>query len=363
MFEPSLSRAGGVVGHWLRGLTLLGLMLLLVACAGGSTLGDNITAPNPKGKTPPPVQLAQLTGMPPDKARDFKQALAISAGQHDVGIVEGNFQTGSFSLTLKFRAASVGGQVHVSNMLELRDEQGVLVDEVPGDLGIGPAGGDPWAAVSSETLQTIAETIAREIAGKLSGLGYATRISTLLMPPARVFVAAGPGAKYDIDLETLNGPDAVVAAATPQDGDGTAAPTETANSVPAPLPEAPIAGKGKAVIRAVAVVTVRGSPGGGDELTVAMRRTLSAAGWPVVTSPRADALTIAGTVEVSAPKDGRQQVALRWTVETPKGKLLGDVKQANAIPAGALDNGWGDAATVVAQAASSGIFDIINRYR
>ena len=62
---------------------------------------------------------------------------------------------------------------------------------------------------------------------------------------------------------------------------------------------------GQRQIRAVAVVPVKGSPGGGDaELTAAMRKTLSDAGWPVVSKPQPDALTIVGRVKV-APQGRR----------------------------------------------------------
>ena len=66
---------------------------------------------------------------------------------------------------------------------------------------------------------------------------------------------------------------------------------------------------------------------------------------------------------LSKPKGTSQKVALSWVVETPQGKSLGDVKQANSVPTGSLDQGWGEAATVVAEAAAGGIFDIIKKYR
>jgi hypothetical protein len=56
-------------------------------------------------------------------------------------------------------------------------------------------------------------------------------------------------------------------------------------------------------------------------------------------------------------------VSLSWLVKSPTGKVLGDVKQANDIPAGSLDGGWGGAATAVAEAAATGIFDVVKRYR
>ena len=93
-----------------------------------------------------------------------------------------------------------------------------------------------------------------------------------------------------------------------------------------------------------------------------MRKTLSAAGWPVVSKPQADALTIVGRVKV-APKGKGQSVSVRWEVKSPDGKTLGDVKQANDVPMGALDQGWGPAALAVTEAAATGIFDIVKRYQ
>jgi hypothetical protein len=50
-------------------------------------------------------------------------------------------------------------------------------------------------------------------------------------------------------------------------------------------------------------------------------------------------------------------------VKSPDGKTLGDVKQANDVPLGSLDQGWGPAAAAVAEAAATGIFDLVKRYR
>jgi hypothetical protein len=129
-------------------------------------------------------------------------------------------------------------------------------------------------------------------------------------------------------------------------------------------PEPPPSADGTADIKVVAVVPVEGAPGSGnDELTEAMRRTLRGAGWPVVEAPRSDALTIRGKVELTKPEGGSQRVEVHWLVVTPKGAPLGDVKQANSVPAGSLDQSWGPAAVAVAQAAAGGIFDVIKKYR
>ena len=70
-------------------------------------------------------------------------------------------------------------------------------------------------------------------------------------------------------------------------------------------------------------------------------------------------LDLAGAIA----KGGAQRVSVRWTVATPKGAVLGEVKQANEVPAGSLDLGLGGNAKAVADAAASGIFDIVKAYR
>ena len=118
------------------------------------------------------------------------------------------------------------------------------------------------------------------------------------------------------------------------------------------------------LFRSVAVVAVKGAtPKGNDELTKAMRQTLAKAGWTVLTAPSKNALTIAGQVVVAPVSGSEQKVSLQWVVTTPAGKKLGDIKQANNVPAGSLDAGWGENAGFVAEAAATGIFDLINKYR
>jgi hypothetical protein len=331
--------------------------LLLAACSTGNQLGDG-TTPVIKGKTPPPVTVQELTGVPPAKAKELREALALAAGQHDIGIVEGAVPAGTYSLKGTFRGEVQAGIAQIAYSWELRDDNGVLIDTIAGSETAGPAKAkDAWAAVTPAILQVIAEATSRSVAAKLSQMGFATRVGSLAMPPAYTFVAAGPGAAKEIDLETLNGPRTIAPAR-----DFVAAAVAEPKVPPEPKPEANKSGKVE--IRVVAVVGVRGSPGSGNsELTEAMRRTLKAAGWPVVNKPRADALVIRGKVDLAKAVGAQQQVALNWAVETPQGKSLGDVKQANSVAAGSLDQGWGRAAQAVAEAAASGIFDIIKRYR
>jgi hypothetical protein len=174
----------------------------------------------------------------------------------------------------------------------------------------------------------------------------------LLRPPWEAFVKAGPEAEKDVDLETLNG--------TPQQ-----VAEQPLIAEPPPEPITPKTPKpNDTVIKAVAVLNVIGAKGKGNaQLTAAMRKVLKDAGWPVLAAARADAISIQGRVVVDGAQGGQQPVHIAWFVTTPKGKVLGDVKQNNAMPAGSLDQGFGENAGFVAQAAAGGIFKLIEKYR
>jgi hypothetical protein len=177
--------------------------------------------------------------------------------------------------------------------------------------------------------------------------------SSIVAPPWEALVKAGPGADKELDLETLNGPDALpppLIAETQAAGQDVVKPkTPDKNSV---------------AIKAVAVPSVQGAAGKGNaELTAAMRQVLRDAGWPVVNTPSVSALSIRGKAQISGAVGGTQTVKLRWLVTTPDGKVLGDVSQSNEVPARSLDQGWGENARLASEAAAEGIFKLIQNYR
>ena len=138
-------------------------------------------------------------------------------------------------------------------------------------------------------------------------------------------------------------------ASTPERQVVAAQPSETIK--PAPNTKA---------IRAVAVPQVKGAPGAGNrELTAAMREVLKNAGWPVRAKPGDDTLTVRGKVKVGHKQKGKQPITLAWVVTDPTGDVLGTVKQANKVPAGSVDQGFGPNAKYVAQAAAPGIFNLV----
>jgi hypothetical protein len=189
----------------------------------------------------------------------------------------------------------------------------------------------------------------------------------LARPPWEAFAEAGPNANDELDLETLYGPGNVPPEVAARDPDMSG--TETASTTPPPAMKAAAkkpepAKPGQTVIKAVAVPAVSGAKGRGNaELTSAMRKALEKAGWPVITAPRKDALTIRGRVSMSAGQGGTQIVHVDWDVLSPDGHNLGNLKQDNQVPAGSLDKGWGASATDAADAAAEGIFDLVKKYR
>lgn len=360
--------------HGLRLMLMLWLGLVLAACAGSGSDPFEKDGPGEaaaKGKTPPAVALHAMRGIPPNIAADFKTVFAVSAGQRDIGIVEGDLVGGNFGIELTFDAVADGGGSRITFQSTLRNEKRVAIDQANGEESAPGANG--WEGVGADTLQRIADKLASHIATKLAAMGYATRVSSLIRPPGETYALAGANASKEIDFETLDGPgaaDPAAGAGVPQ-SDAMQPVTAEASAKPeqqvaAAEPEKPKnkPAENATVIRAVAVLPVKGAPGNGnDELTRAMRETLAKAGWPVLKAPRADALTVAGNVVLAAAKGGNQQVKVNWVVKHPQGKTLGDIKQDNAVPAGSLDKGFGDAAVMVAEAAATGIFDLIKRYR
>jgi hypothetical protein len=183
-----------------------------------------------------------------------------------------------------------------------------------------------------------------------------------IKPPWEALVQAGPGAENDLDLETLDGPLPTVAN-SPTSGQESEQVSVTGGDQLKPGETQKPKKKGP-VIKAVAVPNVNGAKGkGNSELTAGMRNVLKDAGWPVLAGRREDALLITGKVTLGSSGGTEQKVKLVWTVAAPDGKVLGEIVQENAVPAGSLDKGWGEEAQYATEAAAEGIFKLIQGFR
>ena len=365
-------------------------LLALAGCGGGGSqpFAKSGGTPGPSGKTVPPIALVEVTGLPATKLPQLKDALAISAGKRDMAIIDGRLDASTLSLRGNFHIIPDSAAVRLGYNWTLTDPNGTVLHTVSAEeVAPGLPGGDPWAQVTPAVLQRVAAYTAESLSSRLSQLGYATEVGGL-PPPLETYARAGPDADKDIDYETLNGPiqappqpTVAVAEAAPAPAPGGATPPPLSEKELA-LADAPdvepaddqvVAASAKPIktdvanrkeITAVAVIPVKGAPGSGNaDLTAAMRQTLQDAGWPVLSKPRDDALTIAGNVELGAAEGPNQKVALAWEVKSPDGKTLGTIRQANSVPSGSLEAGFGNNALFAAQAAARGISDLVTKYR
>lgn len=376
---------------------LVTLGLVLASCSGGGSTPFAKKDGSPDGKTVPPITLGGIAGIPPDKLQAMEDALSVSGGRRDIAIVEGKLDGAALGMTGKFEIIPDPSTIRIAYVWTITEQSGRVLHTISAEETLNETPGPtPWSQVTPAAIQRIAAYTTENLSSWLSQMGYATQTGGL-PPPLGYLAEAGPGAEKDVDYETLYGPGKVppdkmaaldadtapVESVTAKnlldpsaeemvaDGKGDVPVTGSTDTIAAaeaaePAEEKPAepAADGKRQIKAVAVIGVKGAPGAGnDELTVAMRETLKEAGWPVLSKPRADALTITGKVQVDPAKGDTQKVALAWTVSSPDGRKLGTISQANDVPSGSLDNGWGDDAFYVAQAAAGGIYDLVKRYQ
>ncbi len=348
-----------MVGRVVASMLIVLLLVILQSCSAGNqpflkSIDENVKL---SGKTPPPIALKELTGIPDEKSKMFVEMLTEAAATRDIAVVASGFPD-SFSLSGVFRVQVNSGGTVVSYQWNLDDGQGTPLHSFSGVEQAGVASGDPWAAVFPDVLRRIAAATTENLASRLAQMGYATR-SAGLPPPAMYFLLATAQDALEIDFETVYGPgkgdpDAGVAAL----------PESVPETLSSPVGEQADQPQDGDTIRAIALTSVEGSPAAGDgELRSALEAVLEGAGWPVVAAPRSDALTVTGRVSVDEPRDGKQNVVLAWNVRAPSGRDLGTVRQSNQVSAGSLAGGWADSAQIVAEAAAYGLFDLVRKLR
>ena len=364
-------------------VVLLVALAMLAACssAGPSSTPFAKFAPGTStAKAAPPVKILAIEGLPADKATAMERAFAAEAAQRDIPLREKS-ATEAVGLKGEFRPQSSPEGAVIAYRWTVTGRGGSLLYTFDGAEPAPAAGGDPWAGLDPVVTRRIAAISAENLSARLGQMGFATQVAGI-PPPPDAFVKAGPGAEKDIDFALLHGltgapygryGDAVRAGRAPSASYNTAA-TTTPTQTPAE-PEQPALdpsqsamnvtpGANTTQIRSVAVTGVSGSPGkGNQDLALAMRRTLEEAGWPVEAQSAAHAIDVSGEVTLGPKGSGTQRVLLTWTVKLPDGEVLGTIKQANDIEPGSLDQGWGDTAYLAAQAASEGIFELVNKVR
>jgi hypothetical protein len=308
-----------MVGCFKRSASVVLTMLLaacLSACGGGpgspssgSSFWSSATSLLSRSTK---VAVAPIIGTPPQVATDLTDALVAAGKDRNLTLIPGG-SGGNYTLRGYLVATNERGGAKISYIWDVTDAQGGRVARVSGDEMIsGRASGDPWAAVDSATLRSIAGKTTSQLAATLSRGG---------------------------------GAPSAVAASEPS-------PATTATAAPAAAKSAKPNG--------VVVAPVAGAPGDGQRsLTTALKKRLYAGGIKLANGTTDNVYMVKGSVVLSEASGGKQSIRIDWLVLDPSGRKLGTVSQQNTIPRGSLNGPWGAVADAAAGAAAAGIIKLL----
>ncbi len=109
---------------------------------------------------------------------------------------------------------------------------------------------------------------------------------------------------------------------------------------------------------ALGAITAPGD--GAGALRAALLGQLAARGVELAEAPAPEGLRLEGTVRSRPTGDGRDLAEVIWVLHGPDGRL-GEVRQADAVPAGRLRRTWGPLARDIAAAAADGIVELLRQ--
>ncbi len=338
---------------WTTGSTLLMsfVALALAGCGSGSSILGGAGSPGPQAtltqsQTQPgavktaKIQIAPVIGSPDNVARDLQTQLASAIGNRGMTVATAANATSEYVVRGYIVAAREKTKAKISYIWDVTDQSGKRVHRITGEEVAVGAGKDPWAAVTPQVVQRIADKTATQLATWLPGAA-GTPVATNSTP-----VVGEQGA-----TETKS---AAAAAATN-------AAYQTAVNAPPAQPLAPTTGSITTSGPITALVpTVTGAPGdGGGALTAAIQRELTKNGVSLASMPNPQSYKVEGKVAMGQGKDGKQPIQIDWNVIDPAGKKLGTVSQKNEVPQGSLDGSWGKTADAAAAAAAQGIIKLL----
>lgn len=297
------------------------LLVAVLALGTGCT-----TAPRPfagSGEALPPVTGAAVIvppvqGAPAAVAEALAAAVAEGLSRQEIPARVGPGAPGEHRViasVLDLRPVDADDRILVALGLELRDGDGrpVLVQQVRGGL--------PGALWTAEAVDPDALTEA----------------ARALVAPALPRLAAAEQALVPI----------------PE-----AEPLGLAEGVAPPPPDA------LSILPAVEVLPVTGAPGGASNNTLmaqAARSVLRQTGVPVSRTASDAGAAVAAIVTIAPAVEGRERIAVTWTVMTPEGHEIGTVNQENMLPAGYAQQQWADLSYLIAAAAVDGIVPLLRR--
>lgn len=341
------------VGQRAAAIAIIAVGAGLAGCeTGGSILGgafaSNDTSPAQQAPaTPAPlakIALAPVIGAPDPVSKQLASQLTAAAEKHRITLAPDRDAKADYLLRGYVVAARDKASTKVSYIWDVSDPTGKRVNRITGEevaATVNPK--DPWASVTPQVTQSIADKTA-------SSLG------SWLPNQANAAVASGSSAAAPSAVGASNSQVPIQSASASGDSAG-AAPRERNSSATA------VSGTTASISRteevAASVPAVTGAPGDGNSaLASALQSELSRQGVALTDKP-SGTYRVEGKVIVGAAKEGKQPIQIDWRVKDPQGKALGTVSQKNDIPQGSLDGAWGKTADAAAAAAAQGIMKLL----
>lgn len=320
-------------------VTLLWL-LLLAACAAPPKPFEHDDSEAPIRQLPrdkPEVAIALPKNMPPGMGRRVAASLAM--------------ELQSYGIVAAVQPAQA--PIQISSTMSTRDA-GETAIEIQVDWKVD---GAPTQQESTTKTRARPEDYAEVSERLVSRIAYqaAPRVATMIGRPPN-FKPRSPGqVAAGVTVAEEPPPDLTV---PPIAG---LAPTAAGATPPAPqLPGRPPPAQEAKVKVLVAPVT--GAPSDGNrQLYSGMRRALGSSKIIIVDAEAPDAFTVVGTVTVTPVDERTVQLVIKWIVKDPSGKAIGDLEQANPVPAAAAKGSWAGFGDIVATAASEGVLELLEK--
>ena len=307
----------------------------------------------------PPVTISSIDGAPKSSVDSISNQMYTESRRRGFTTTVGGNRRKAITLKGHFTAAPTAKGTTVIYVWDVTGPDGKQKYRITGEETIpgGEAFADPWSAVDESAMQRIAVNTTDELSLFISKLGFDARMASVPPPASMLSDQADSINTASVTTGRLDLPVEPAAATPPAEAEPDAAEPPATKPARKQKPK----GKPKKQADAIAVPPVVGANGRGNaELAAAMRNAMAVAGVPVIKKKRRGAITVAGTVKLGPPAGSQQTVELAWRVLDAKGKEIGTIRQKNQVPAGSLDEGWGQNAQLAAQAAASGIFKLLS---
>lgn len=305
------------------------------------------------------LNIVSIVGAPDNVGTTLLTQMQASATARNLPLTAGPAVTGGRNISGYLSAVTEPDGTTLSYVWDVFDAGGSRIHRVEGSEKSTERPSDPWIAANEEVLGRVAETSTAALATWLIANGQNEAAPAQTAP-----AISTPGATETPPATGTTVPPANQSGdASPLTNEGAPVRAAAVSSTPGPrlrlASVLPGANATRAQSADVQLREIKGAPGNGDAaLAKALGVALAARG--VQTNGRDDAsYRIFADVTKSPSHDGREAIAVIWRVEDRAGKVIGTVRQLRHVAVGALDGTWGSAATAAAEAAASGIVDLI----